>query len=93
MKFDIDQKGYLIDQVAALDLPARKVVRQLYEAALKKLNKSLCLAAAEKIATEAERGDSAFIVTGFPIPPPRICGRPMDPWVLWCWLRLFAWLG
>ncbi len=57
----------MIDQVAALDLPIRKVARQLYEAASQISNKPLCLAAAEKIATETNRGDSAFITTGFPI--------------------------
>lgn len=57
----------MIDQVVALDLPARKVARQLYEAAFKIVNKPLCLAAAERIVAETGGGDSAFIVTGFPI--------------------------
>jgi hypothetical protein len=67
MKPTIEKKGYMIDQVAALDLPVRNVVRQLYEAAFKIVNKPLCLAAAEKIAAEARKGDSAFLITGFPI--------------------------
>jgi hypothetical protein len=67
MKFGIDKKAFMIDQVAALDLPTRRVVRQLYEAAFKIVNKPLCLAAAEKIAAKTSRGDSVFIITGFPI--------------------------
>lgn len=59
----------MIDQVAALDLPARKVVHQLYDAAFGIENKPLCLAAAEKIAAATSRGDSALIITGFPIVP------------------------
>jgi hypothetical protein len=35
MKPNIDKKAFMIDQAVALDLPARKVVRQLYEAAFK----------------------------------------------------------
>jgi len=69
MNLTIEQKAYMIDQVAALDLPMRKVVRQLYEAAFETVNKPLCLAATEKIAAETSRGDSAFIITGFPIVP------------------------
>lgn len=69
MKLDIDKKAFMIDQVAALDLPARKVVRQLYEAAFKITNEPLCLAAAEEIAAKTNRGDSVFITTGFPIIP------------------------
>jgi len=67
MKLNIDKKAYMIDQVVTLDLPTRKVVGQLYEAAFKVVNKPLCLAAAERIAAETSRGDSAFIITGFPI--------------------------
>ncbi len=69
MKLDIDKKAFMIDQVAALDLPARKVAHKLYEATFNIVNKPLCLSAAEKIAAETSRGDSAFIVTGFPIIP------------------------
>jgi hypothetical protein len=69
MKITIEKKGYMIDQIAALDLPARKVAQQLYEAALSIVNKPLCLAAAEKIVAETRRGDSAFLITGFPIAP------------------------
>lgn len=67
MKLNIDKKAFMIDQVAALDLPARRVARQLYEAAFENVNKPLCLAAAEKMAAETSRGDRVFIVTGFPI--------------------------
>lgn len=72
MKLNIDKKAFIIDQVAPLDLPARKVARHLYEAAFKIVHKPLCLAAAEKIAAETSRGDSAFIVTGFPIIPKKL---------------------
>jgi len=66
---DVDQKAHMIDQAVSMDLPARRVVRQLYDAAFKTLDKSLCLAAAQEIARVASRGDSVFIITGFPIPP------------------------
>lgn len=69
MELTIEKKAYMIDQVAALDLPVRKVVRRLYEAAFEVANKPLCLAAAERIVAETRRGDSAFIITGFPIVP------------------------
>jgi hypothetical protein len=67
MKLSVDKKAYMIDQVVALDLPRRGVARQLYEASFKIVNKPLCLAAAEKIEAETDRGDAAFIITGFPI--------------------------
>lgn len=67
MHLNVDKRAFAIDQAAALDLPARKVVRQLYDAAFDIVKKPLCLAAAEKIAAETSRGDSVFIATGFPI--------------------------
>lgn len=67
---DIEQKGYMIDQAVAMDLPARRVARELYEAALKTTaNKPLCLTAAQEIAQHTTSGDCAFILTGFAIPP------------------------
>jgi len=72
VKSAIDQKAYLIDQVIALDLPIRKVIDNLYEAAAAKVSKPLCLAAAEKIATTSRKGDTVLLATGFPIPPKNI---------------------
>mgnify|MGYP002153769193 CR=1 FL=1 len=62
----------MIDQTAALDLPNRKVVRKLYEAASAPLEKPLCLVAAEKIAMTCKGGDTVFIVTGFPVLPKNV---------------------
>jgi len=67
-----DQKAYLIDQVVTLDLPIRKVIRSLYEAALATVGKPLCLAAAEKIASKSKKGDTVLLTTGFPILPKNI---------------------
>lgn len=72
VKLEIEQKAYLIDQVIALDLPIRRVIRNLYEAALVTVGKPLCLAAAEKIAAASRRGDTVILTTGFPIPPKNI---------------------
>jgi len=72
MKLDIEQKAYLIDQVVALDLPIRKVIRNLYEAAAATVGKPLCLAAAEKIAATSRKRDTVLLTTGFPIPPKNI---------------------
>lgn len=72
VKLSIDQKAYLIDQVIALDLPIRRVIRNLYEAATAKVGKPLCLAAAEKIAASSRKGDSVILTTGFPILPKNI---------------------
>jgi len=60
----------MIDQAVSIDLPARRVVRQLYEAASKAIGgKTLCFTAAEKMARAIDKGDFVFILTGFPIPP------------------------
>jgi len=59
----------MIDQAVSMDLPARRVVRQLYDAAFKTVGKPLCLTAAQKIEKAADKADSVFILTGFPIPP------------------------
>jgi len=63
----------MIDQAITVDLPLRSVVRKLYEAAIAIVNKPLCLAAAENIATIAESGDVAFITTGFPMQEKNTC--------------------
>jgi len=65
---DIDQKAYMIDQVVAADIPARRVVRRLFEAALEVVGGPLCFVAAQRIGKATKKGDSAFILTGFPIP-------------------------
>jgi hypothetical protein len=52
-----------------MDLPVRRVVRELYDAALRAVGKPLCLVAAQKMAEKIDKGDSVFIITGFPIPP------------------------
>jgi len=59
----------MIDQAVSIDLPTRRVVRQLYDAAFKAVGKPLCFVAAQRIAEAASKGDSVFILTGFPIPP------------------------
>jgi len=59
----------MIDQAVSMDLPARRVVRQLYDAAFKAVGKPLCFVAAQRIAEAASKGDSVLILTGFPIPP------------------------
>jgi len=68
---ELERTAYRLDRVVMLDLPARKVAKHLYEAALAKMGKPLCLAAAEKIAEVAEPGRRAFLLTGFPILPVR----------------------
>jgi len=72
LKLDIAQKAYMIDQTAALDLPNRKVVRKLYEAASASLEKPLCLTAAERIMMACDEGDTVFIITGFPVLPKNV---------------------
>jgi len=72
VRLEIDQKAYLIDQVVALDLPIRRVIRSLHEAAAATVGKSLCLAAAERIAATSRKGDTVLLTTGFPIPPKNI---------------------
>ena len=70
---ELDRKGYMIDKVIAMDLPLRRVVQKLYEAAVAKVNKPLCLAAAEKIAEKTQKGGTIFIITGFPVLPKSVC--------------------
>lgn len=72
MSQDIETKAYLIDQVVTMDLPMRKVVQKLYEATTATIDKSLCLACAEKIISMSGRGDTVFIITGFPVPPKNV---------------------
>lgn len=60
----------MLDQALSMDLPARHVVRQLYEAALKANHgKSLCLTAAQKLVEKTDPRDYVFVLTGFPILP------------------------
>jgi len=77
---DSEQKAYLIDQAVSIDLPVRRVVRQLYDAALNAASgKPLCLTAAHKIAETADKGDYTFVFTGFPIPPMNIAETDGPP--------------
>jgi len=71
--WSIDRKAYMIDQAVTVDLAFRKGVRNLYEAAIAIVNKPLCLAAAESIATAAQRGAVVFIITGFPVLEKKVC--------------------
>ena len=79
MKEELDRKGYMIDEVVTMDLPHRRVVQKLYEAAVENVNKPLCLAAAERIAEKAQKGDTAFIITGFPVLPKNVCETDGPP--------------
>jgi len=65
----VEQKAYMIDQAVSTDLPARRVVRRLYDSAFRIVGGPLCLAAAQKIAKAIRKRDSVFIITGFPISP------------------------
>jgi len=76
---ELDRKGYLIDEAVAMDLPLRRVVRKLYEAASANVNKPLCLAAAEGIAEKTRRGDTVFIMTGFPVVSKNVCETDGPP--------------
>ena len=71
--WSIDRKAYMIDQAITVDLAFRKGVQKLYEAAIAIVNKPLCLAAAESIATAAQKDDIAFIITGFPVLEKKVC--------------------
>jgi len=73
MKKEIEQKAYLIDQIVAVDIPKRVGMRRLYEEARKISKKPLCLGAAQKIVTASEKGETAFIITGFPVLPDNVC--------------------
>jgi len=76
---ELDRKGYMIDEAVAMDLPLRGVVRKLYEAASANVNKPLCLAAAEGIAEKTQRGDTVFIITGFPVVSKNVCETDGPP--------------
>lgn len=73
MKVEIEQKACLIDQIVAVDIPKRAGMRELYVEARKISKKPLCLSAAEKIVTTSEKGETAFIITGFPVLPNNVC--------------------
>lgn len=79
MSYDIETKAYLLDQAITLDLPIRKVARKLYEAAATTTSKPLCLACAERINSTSDRGDTVFIITGFPVPPKNVCETDGPP--------------
>jgi hypothetical protein len=79
MRYDIETKAYLLDQAIMLDLPIRKVVRKLYEAAATTTNKPLCLACAERINSTSDRGDTVFIITGFPVLTKNVCETDGPP--------------
>lgn len=67
---DIEQKAHMIDQTVSTDLPVRRVVRQLYDAAVKaNSDKLLCLTAAQELIKRTSKGDHVFVLTGFAIPP------------------------
>jgi len=67
---DIEQKAYMIDKTVSTDLPVRRVVRQLYDAAVRaNSGKPLCLTAAQELIKRTSKGDHVFVVTGFAIPP------------------------
>jgi len=76
---ELDRKGYMIDEAVTMDLPLRRVVRKLYEAASANVNKPLCLAAAEGIAENTRRGDTVFIITGFPVVSKNVCETDGPP--------------
>lgn len=76
---ELNRKGYMIDKVVTMDLPIRKVVQELYQAAVANVNKPLCLAAAERIAKRTQKGDTIFIITGFPVLPKKICETDGPP--------------
>jgi len=63
----------MIDQAVTVDLAFRKGVQKLYEAAIAIVDEPLCLAAAESIADAAQKGDRAFIITGFPVLEKKVC--------------------
>jgi len=76
---ELDRKGYMIDEAVTMDLPLRRVAQKLYEAAVAKVNKPLCLAAAEKIGKKTKKGDTVFIITGFPVVSKNVCETDGPP--------------
>jgi len=76
---ELHRKGSMIDEAVSLDLPLRRVAQKLYEAAVAKVNKPLCLAAAEKIAEKTRKGDTIFIITGFPVVSKDVCETDGPP--------------
>jgi len=79
MKGEIEQKAYLIDQIVAVDIPKRVGIRELYKEARKVAKKPLCHAAAEQIVTASEKGNTVFIITGFPVLPKNVCETDGPP--------------
>ncbi len=67
---NVENKAYMIDQAASLDLSARGVIRQLHDAAMKTTEgKPSCLVAAQELLKHTNKEDHIFILTGFAIPP------------------------
>jgi len=79
MEVDIRRKSHMIDQIVALDLSARGFMRGLYDASAATVDKPLCLAAAERIANVANKGDVMFVITGFPMLPDGVCETDGPP--------------
>ena len=76
---ELHRKGYMIDEVVAMDIPLRRVVRKLHEAAVAKVNKPLCLAAAERIVEKTQNEDTILIITGFPVVSKNVCETDGPP--------------
>jgi len=79
MKGEIEQKAYLIDQIVSVDIPKRAGMRELCEEARKISKKPLCLNAAEKTVDASKKGETAFIITGFPVLPNNVCETDGPP--------------
>jgi len=79
MKTEIEQKAHLIDHIVSVDIPTRAGMHELYEEARKNSKKPLCLKAAEKIVKASEKAGYAFIITGFPVLPNRVCETDGPP--------------
>jgi len=76
---ELYRKGYMIDEAVTMDFPLRRVAQKLYEAAVAKVNKPLCLAAAERILEKTQKGDTIFIITGFPVVSKNVCETDGPP--------------
>ena len=69
---ELHRKSYMIDQVVSMDLPHRRVVRKLYDAAINKTDGLLCLSAAKVLAEKVQTDDTVIIITGFPVLPQKV---------------------
>jgi len=79
MKEKIEQKAYLIDHIVAVDIPKRAGIYELYYEARKISKKPLCLRAAEKTIDASKKGETVFIITGFPVLPNNVCETDGPP--------------